>query len=146
MLNDIPIEIKKLVKSIFKDGYFDMPLYDRYLKTNFYREIRRKIRERDKKKCVYCRKKGYIVHHKKYTYLSLLGLDFSLLECLCKVCHDHIHFVRDFDTFLQKDEIKAEYKKCERLLPIQLFERERTEDNVIYSCYCHACEKIIPGK
>uniref|UniRef100_A0A6M3KFS5 Putative homing endonuclease n=1 Tax=viral metagenome TaxID=1070528 RepID=A0A6M3KFS5_9ZZZZ len=66
-------------------------LYDRYIHSKQWRDIRAVILKRDKKTCQWCgNKKSISVHHLEYP--DIVGdEDTGKLITLCKKCHDRTH-------------------------------------------------------
>ena len=76
--------------------------YKDYLKSDRWREIRRRIWRAAKGRCALCGEKGSAVHHKTY---ARVGNEWEEdLELLCKLCHDRRHG-------RLWDEIKRDYKQ-----------------------------------
>ncbi len=75
--------------------------YKKYLKSDSWREIRRRIWRAANGRCATCCGKGRHVHHKTYTRLGR-ERD-SDLELLCAFCHGRKHG-------LLGDVIKRDYK------------------------------------
>ena len=65
--------------------------YDVYLKSKLWKQIRKRILERDENLCRECGVKAEHVHHLSYGPLVMLGKDDSKLISLCIPCHDSRH-------------------------------------------------------
>jgi 5-methylcytosine-specific restriction endonuclease McrA len=63
--------------------------YTTYLKSDQWRETRRRIWRRAKGRCEQCGGKGHHVHHKSYARLG--AEQDSDLQLLCDFCHDRAH-------------------------------------------------------
>ena len=67
-------------------------IYNDYLKSKQWRELRETVFKRDGYKCLLCGEKANTCHHLSYGVFSKFG-DSKRLECasLCKKCHDEVH-------------------------------------------------------
>lgn len=75
--------------------------YKKYLQSDEWREVRRRIWQKARGKCAVCGEKGAAVHHKTY---DRIGYEYDDdLELLCQLCHDRKHG-RVWDA------IKSDYK------------------------------------
>lgn len=63
--------------------------YREYLASEDWRSIKTRLLERHQR-CLLCNKRACVVHHLSYDERTLLGLDTSLLVCLCDPCHEAI--------------------------------------------------------
>ena len=91
--------------------------YAQYLRSDKWREIRKKILERDGYKCKFCGSTENLrVHHKSYE--SIYEEEFALndLITLCDKCHSELH------EFL-KGEIGEQTKKAIQNLKIETYYR-----------------------
>ena len=66
--------------------------YDEYLETALWRRIKRRVLERDSKRCIRCGGKANRVHHRSYDDAVMLGNDDTKLASICEGCHTVIHF------------------------------------------------------
>src|ERR1700722_20363758 len=65
--------------------------YKDYLRSPLWKEIRRRVLERDEIKCARCSGKANRVHHLAYTETILKGDDDSHLVAVCDGCHSFVH-------------------------------------------------------
>lgn len=63
--------------------------YDEYMNSLEWREIRRRVVKRDRRRCVLCSRKGnrMEVHHLSYSVAVLKGKRLSEIQLLCHWCH-----------------------------------------------------------
>jgi len=93
--------------------------YQKYLKSDYWQEIRKQIYERDNYKCRLCNsEKDICVHHRTYKYIGEEKLE--ELITMCKRCHNKFHKVNpeinykyyirqiELENRKQKDEIELE--------------------------------------
>lgn len=62
-----------------------------YYHSPLWKRISQDILLRDGHICVACHRDAELVHHRRYSYEVMVGLDDSKLISLCKPCHHHIH-------------------------------------------------------
>lgn len=93
---------KRLIKGKLKvknHAYFDSLSYSDYLKTGYWWIIRKKVLQRDKNTCTYCRffsegnGAGLQVHHIKYRGRAKEKM--TDLITLCERCHKQVHNIRE---------------------------------------------------
>lgn len=70
----------------------DLDYRSEYLKSTRWTEIKRRVLERDGKKCFSCGGQGTLVHHRSYEPEVLEGYADHLLATVCSGCHELIHF------------------------------------------------------
>lgn len=67
------------------------PDYDRYLDSDEWRILRRRILDRDENTCQDCGDAAMQVHHLSYSWEVMAGKDDTQLVSLCKPCHYKRH-------------------------------------------------------
>lgn len=65
--------------------------YNRYLQSDLWHSIRKRVLENAGHKCAACFSQATQVHHRDYRPRVLAGRDDSPLVPLCKDCHHRIH-------------------------------------------------------
>jgi hypothetical protein len=73
-----------------------------YLKSDLWKEIRRRVMDRDGRRCVRCRASADTVHHKSYSQEVLDGQNDSEMISLCNRCHRFIEFKSGQKVTLQE--------------------------------------------
>lgn len=64
--------------------------YAAYLQSSHWKQLRRRVLQRDQWRCRLCGKKKELhVHHDRY--LNLLSDDIRYLKTFCKRCHERVH-------------------------------------------------------
>ncbi len=63
----------------------------KYLKSKGWKDIKRKVFERDSSLCHRCGGKATAVHHRRYEEEVMQGLDLSALVSICDGCHSVVH-------------------------------------------------------
>lgn len=105
--------------------------YKKYLKSNEWKAIKKKVRRRDKNQCQICfYNKKLNVHH--MTYRSIFNENFNDLVLLCKRCHGKLHKISKskginyFESFrILKDDFWGKIRTDEQN---EREERERAKD------------------
>lgn len=69
--------------------------YQEYLQSDLWKDIRKRVLERDNGACRYCGKRATAVHHSSYTKAALTGTSLDALFAICHTCHHHIEFNGD---------------------------------------------------
>ncbi len=64
----------------------------KYLKSKGWKDIKRKVFERDSSLCHRCGGKATAVHHRRYEEEVMQGLDLSALVSICDGCHNVVHY------------------------------------------------------
>lgn len=67
-------------------------VYDAYMKSSHWFEIRSRVLARDEHKCLCCGAQATQVHHRSYHQSVMDGRDDSKLASLCRACHERVHF------------------------------------------------------
>jgi 5-methylcytosine-specific restriction endonuclease McrA len=75
---------------------------DVYLKSDLWKAIRRRVLERDGKRCCRCKRPASVVHHQSYDKDVLAGTADYMLTSLCFDCHAFIEFDGDRKTSLDE--------------------------------------------
>jgi len=66
--------------------------YQKFLTSNYWRKVRAKVIERDRKKCRLCGAAKFLqVHHKTYKHHGKEHLHLGDLITLCRKCHSKLH-------------------------------------------------------
>lgn len=78
-------------------------IYDEYIKSDKWKELREKAKLRSNNKCEFCQEEGYAVHHVFYPK-EFKSDHINNLVVVCKRCHALVHGIRkeDFEYFLCK--------------------------------------------
>lgn len=71
------------------------PSYRHYLDSDLWKDIRERVRARDKGRCALCGKPGYQVHHLAYDMETLKGECLDRLATICAPCHRKIELKAD---------------------------------------------------
>ncbi len=66
--------------------------YQAYLASDLWKEIRRRVLERDGWTCKRCRGRATQVHHRSYVTKALDGTNIGLLTSVCRPCHEFCEF------------------------------------------------------
>jgi hypothetical protein len=73
---------------LFRLGFSD---YKSYLKSDLWKDVRKKVMERDQYRCKFCNKKATHVHHEHYNLDTMSGKNLRHLHSVCKDCHENGH-------------------------------------------------------
>lgn len=67
-------------------------VYEKYLKSKEWKQLRETVFKRDNYQCVLCGRKANHCHHLSYGFFCKYG-DSKRIECvsLCKECHELVH-------------------------------------------------------
>lgn len=88
-------ERNRLVRRLGFTSYAD------YLKSRLWADIRARVMERDRRRCVMehsgegCACQATEVHHRRYDLLTLMGGDLSGLVAVCRTHHQQAEYGRD---------------------------------------------------
>jgi hypothetical protein len=74
--------------ALFRLGFSD---YKSYLQSDLWQDIRKKVMERDNRRCKFCNKKATHVHHEHYNFDTMSGKNLRYLHSVCKDCHENGH-------------------------------------------------------
>lgn len=78
----------RLLDSLARDAGFDG--YADYIASGYWRSVRERVLERDKRRCTVCRSPSQLaVHHDRYDFIGKERLEF--LKTICSRCHRKIH-------------------------------------------------------
>lgn len=66
--------------------------YQEYLKFDIWLWIRRRVLDRDKRRCRLCDAKATEVHHTNYSRTTLIGQNLAALYAVCRKCHETVEF------------------------------------------------------
>lgn len=66
--------------------------YQEYLKSDIWLWIRRRVLDRDKRRCRLCDAKATEVHHTNYSRTTLIGQNLAALYAVCRKCHETVEF------------------------------------------------------
>jgi hypothetical protein len=66
--------------------------YDEYLASKLWAEVRERVLERDRRRCLCCKRPAIQVHHSSYNTDTLAGRDLRWLASVCGGCHLDIEF------------------------------------------------------
>ncbi len=70
-------------------------VYEAYMKSQQWFDIRKRVMARDDQRCLCCGKKATQVHHRSYHQSVMDGKDDSKLASVCGSCHSALHFNKD---------------------------------------------------
>lgn len=73
----------------------EMDYHGQYLKSRLWRCIKKRVLERDNRRCCSCGGPGTYVHHRSYERDVLEGQRDEQLATVCAGCHNIIHFQDD---------------------------------------------------
>lgn len=96
-------EQKRVLKEM---GYSD---YRDYLSGLVWANIKEKVLEHHKNRCVICSRNATTIHHRCYTEAVLKGLDITSLEPLCWDCHQRV----EFDKYGKKNDLRYANNKID---------------------------------
>lgn len=65
--------------------------YGAYLASKRWEAIRTKVMWAQRRRCQYCGGAATEVHHEKYTYENIAGIDIDHLKAACRDCHRNQH-------------------------------------------------------
>lgn len=65
--------------------------YAAYLASKLWEKIRTRVMWEQRRTCQYCGGVATEVHHERYTYENLAGLDLEYLKAACRACHREQH-------------------------------------------------------
>lgn len=66
-------------------------VYDAYMLSPLWKEIRARVLQRDKGSCLCCGENATQVHHRNYSKATMSGSSIKALASICRKCHDDIH-------------------------------------------------------
>jgi 5-methylcytosine-specific restriction endonuclease McrA len=66
--------------------------YGKYLHSNEWKRIRRRVLKRDQQQCWRCGGQATLVHHRSYAPEVLAGNNNEQLASLCEGCHTVVHY------------------------------------------------------
>jgi len=66
--------------------------YPRFLRSRYWKRVRKEVLKRDNNKCIICGSKKYLqVHHNTYKHHYREHLHLEDLDTLCNSCHKEFH-------------------------------------------------------
>ncbi len=84
------IDIRREISILRKGTYAD------FLKSDYWKRIRKQILVRDKYTCTNCGSKKHLeVHHTTYKHHFAEHKHLGDLHTLCRTCHKEIHLIQD---------------------------------------------------
>ena len=109
-------------KQVLKEmGYNN---YKEYVSGVVWANIRDRVLEEKKHRCIICTRRATVIHHKAYSKEILQGKDITPLEPLCWDCHNSI----EYDEYGNKLSLSHANNK------LQWFIRNKHKWNNGYSC------------